>query len=79
MNDIEVPSVDLGQDTSGCWCYQCNREKVGPGGLPISATRMIVCPDCGGKRCPRATDHRHACTGSNAPGQPGSRFEAAAP
>lgn len=23
--------------------------------------RFIVCPDCGDKRCPRATDHRNAC------------------
>ena len=35
---------------------------------------MIVCPTCGNKRCPRATDHRFTCTNSNEPGQPGSRY-----
>lgn len=36
---------------------------------------MIVCEHCGNKRCPHATDHRHACTDSNEPGQAGSIFE----
>lgn len=36
---------------------------------------MILCPECGNKRCPKATDHRHDCTGSNEPGQLGSRFQ----
>ena len=31
--------------------------------------RMIVCPDCGNKRCPRATDSARDCTGSNELGQ----------
>lgn len=35
---------------------------------------MILCPACGNKRCPHANDHRNACTGSNAPGQAGSRY-----
>ena len=35
---------------------------------------MIVCLCCGNKRCPKATDHRLACTQSNDPGQPGSIF-----
>ena len=37
-------------------------------------SRMFLCPDCGNKRCPRATDHREVCTGSNEPGQAGSRY-----
>jgi len=36
--------------------------------------RMIVCPDCGNKRCPKATDHKNECTGSNDPGQEGSEY-----
>lgn len=36
---------------------------------------MIVCADCGNKRCPHAADHERACTGSNDPGQPGSAYE----
>lgn len=37
-------------------------------------SQMIVCPNCGNKRCPKATDHNHRCTGSNEPGQAGSRY-----
>lgn len=40
---------------------------------PFTRT-MEVCPNCGNKRCPRATDPALPCTGSNEPGQPGSRY-----
>ena len=43
-------------------------------GWPITLSRMILCPDCGNKRCPHATNHNNACTNSNEPGQPGSRY-----
>jgi hypothetical protein len=33
-----------------------------------------VCPVCGNKRCPKASDERLACTNSNEPGQAGSVF-----
>lgn len=36
--------------------------------------RMIVCPECGNKRCPKATDHELPCTNSNEPGQAGSIY-----
>ncbi|MDO2946978.1 hypothetical protein M8828_01145 [Aeromonas simiae] len=48
-----------------CWCRTCRP-------VTMSDMRFVVCPDCGNKRCPRANDHRNACTGSNEPGQPGS-------
>ncbi len=35
---------------------------------------MQRCPQCGNKRCPRASDHRLACSGSNEPGQEGSIY-----
>ena len=35
---------------------------------------MFVCAICGNKRCHHSDDHRNACTGSNDPGQPGSRY-----
>lgn len=38
---------------------------------------MYLCPKCGNKRCPGAADHRRECSGSNAPGQPGSLYERA--
>lgn len=54
-----------------CSCHTC---------WPIAAddpasTFMRLCPACGNKRCPKANDHRHACTGSNEPGQPGSAYQ----
>lgn len=39
-----------------------------------NAGLMVLCPTCGNKRCPMATDAALACTGSNEPGQPGSRY-----
>ena len=58
-----------------CGCYDCLKGKVNPDtGWPITASRFIVCPDCGNKRCPKATSHDNACTGSNEPGQKGSRY-----
>jgi hypothetical protein len=43
-------------------------------GWPLTLTRMILCPVCGNKRCPHATNHNNPCTNSNEPGQPGSRY-----
>ena len=39
--------------------------------------RMILCPTCGNKRCPRATHHDNRCTRSNAVGQAGSVYSIA--
>lgn len=65
---------------TACGCRRClaerdERVEIAPG-FSVSAVgaRMILCPICGNKRCPHATDHRHACTGSNEPGQPGSVY-----
>ncbi len=66
---------------SQCECHRCIEEKrlgrdiAGFGFLPLSMTRMILCPICGNKRCPHAADHDLACTGSNEPGQPGSAYQ----
>lgn len=48
-----------------CWCCACRP-------VVLNDMRFVVCPDCRNKRCPRANDHRNACTGSNEPGQEGS-------
>lgn len=53
----------------GCGCHRCWRERHA-----IAYRRMILCETCGNKRCPHATDHRNACTRSNAPGQEGSIY-----
>ena len=64
---------------NACECHRCIREKglTGDGvlKLPLSATKMILCPLCGNKRCPHASDHGQRCTGSTEPGQPGSIYK----
>jgi len=55
----------------GCPCWTCLAEAAGEGAMFLP---MIVCEHCGNKRCPHATHHEHPCTGSNEPGQPGSRY-----
>jgi hypothetical protein len=57
-------------------CHKCIGRFAlrGPRGFSLSMEMMILCPDCGNKRCPKASDHQLACTGSNEPGQPGSVF-----
>lgn len=71
------PGVALDPDArlafGGCGCWTCiakNREETGSLFMPF-----VVCPECGNKRCPRATHHDNVCTGSNETGQTGSRFE----
>ena len=61
---------------SGPDCRRC-AEGVKPNGIPLTMQRMFLCPTCGNKRCPKATDHELACTGSNASGQPGSHYQGA--
>jgi len=64
--------------TESCWCEACDKSEElmrAMVGVRLSLRmRMNLCPICGNKRCPRATDHRNACTGSNEPGQPGSSY-----
>ncbi len=62
---------------AGCTCHHCIKEldlKGQDGIFPLSLTQMILCPTCGNKRCPHASNHRLACTDSNEPGQPGSIY-----
>jgi hypothetical protein len=61
--------------TTACWCISCDeagRDRYT--GARRVMRRFCVCPDCGNKRCPRATHHDNPCSGSNAPGQFGSRY-----
>lgn len=55
-------------------CFTCLTGKRDAFGVPLTLSRMIVCSTCGNKRCPKATDHQLDCTGSNEPGQAGSRY-----
>ncbi len=65
-----------------CQCARCfgeRRSKDDPSLHPAERltlrSRYILCAICGNKRCPHATDHKHACTNSNEPGQPGSSYQ----
>ena len=70
----ECPMKATAYTASDCWCYHCNQGRT-VNGIPYELSLMILCPQCGNKRCPRATDHRLDCTNSNDPGQPGSRYQ----
>ncbi len=58
------------ETSTKCWCRTCRP-------VTFADSHFVVCPECGNKRCPHANDHRHACTGSNEPGQEGSAYPAA--
>ena len=65
-----------------CYCWECRKDhvvfKLNEESLKFNITegmnRVFLCPVCGNKRCPRATSHREPCSGSNEPGQLGSRY-----
>lgn len=59
--------ISVSEQKPACWCRTCRP-------VDLNDMRFVVCPDCGNKRCPRANDHRNACTGSNEPGQEGSAY-----
>lgn len=57
-------------------CRRCAQTEKDPVyGLPVMHTVMILCPECGNKRCPRATSHENKCSGDNSPGQAGSDYQ----
>lgn len=63
-NPIDFPK------TPACWCHTCRPISLSdPEGM-----MMRLCPECGNKRCPKATNHIHACTDSNDSGQEGSIY-----
>lgn len=51
-----------------CGCATCRPQ--------LFDMRMVLCPICGNKRCPKATHHVFECTGSNEAGQVGSSYKA---
>jgi len=50
-----------------CGCLKCS-----PNVFPNM--RFNVCPICGNKRCPHASDHNYECTNSNDVGQTGGVY-----
>lgn len=61
-------------DNFKCWCMTCDQEQRDNGELGLLEFRMNLCPDCGNKRCPKATHHDNECTNSNEPNQEGSAY-----
>ena len=63
-----------------CNCISCDSfiadaiDENDPNAFAWLSRPFIVCPDCGNKRCPKATHHDHACTRSNEPGQANSVY-----
>lgn len=55
-------------------CFDCLDDPL-LGYLNPVMYRMVVCPRCGNKRCPKATFHENECTNSNKPDQPGSNYK----
>lgn len=68
--EINILNLMEKQQGVGCWCQNCCIEETGL----YNMFRMVVCPQCGNKRCPRASNHLLECTGSNEPGQEGSIY-----
>lgn len=65
----------MGFKYEDCTCHQCIKDhdiRCPDTGWPLNSTRMILCPDCGNKRCPKASNHRFDCTNSNEPDQVGT-------
>jgi hypothetical protein len=56
------------QKEPACWCQRCEDDA---GTISPFARRMILCPKCGNKRCPKAEWHDYQCSGSNETGQVG--------
>ena len=58
-----------------CLCVRCVRERnsdcIPPRGSMVTFAFRYACEVCGNKRCPKHSDHRLECTGSNEPGQEG--------
>lgn len=65
---VDAPKF-LKPNLSDHCCWACVEKSNGP------LHMMIVCPKCGFKRCPKASDHTLECTGKNDAGQPGSVYK----
>lgn len=73
-NGASGVSVDPDEGGRACSCWTCTKERAeARDGLGLGMP-MCVCSDCGNKRCPKATHHDNECSGSNRPGQEGSRY-----
>ena len=76
LEQPDTAPVEAPEDAGGDGCGQCFTclDRPDLGLRNPTSQRMVLCPECGNKRGPQATHHGHDCTGSNRPGQPGSRY-----
>lgn len=80
MNEQKTPL--LLENYKGCMCRTCLDANnivacISPSPefqVPATSAMMVLCPACGNKRCPHATNHELPCTNSNKPGQLGSVY-----
>ena len=62
MAGYETGTFENAENPARCLCIRCIRENdIRHGPVPLYMARMIVCPECGDKRCPHAEDHRNPC------------------
>ena len=66
---MEQPTAVVPEWGTRICCESCRSKMDFAELMEKGGMTMIVCPNCGNKRCPKATDHRHKCTRSNAVGQ----------
>jgi hypothetical protein len=77
LQEISDIGREIEKEPVACECHRCIKENnLRDGAFPLSSTKMVLCHECGNKRCPKASDHRLACTGSNESGQAGSIYTA---
>lgn len=58
-----------------CLCIRCREKREEELYWFGTMIEMVVCQQCGNKRCPHSDDHNNPCSGSNEPGQLGSRYK----
>lgn len=61
-SEISRPAVDMLKMENSKNIYDCEACRKDANAI---RSYMILCKDCGNKRCPQALNHRHKCTGSN--------------
>lgn len=62
----------MGNKKMSC-CQQCRLDHIKDNKVRcselVSNMTMLICGECGNKRCPKAQDHHFKCTNSNEPNQ----------
>ena len=53
-------------------CQYCRSLELKDKPMVYIGLCMLICNECGNKRCPKAQDHRYLCSNSNEPNQIGT-------